>query len=231
MRLRRRGVGLACAGSFDGILHKDVAGVNIRLARECRTYGKDLLLPFGSVNPKLPDWREDLRRCREEHRMPGIRLHPNYHGYDLKDPAFAELLTLAGAGGLIVQLAMRMEDERTQHPLLQVPPVDAGPLPDLIRGKPGVRVVLLHWKGLMGPALIERLAAAGEVYFEISMLEGLGTLARLIQQVSVERILFGSNFPLFYFESALFKVREAGLTQLQQNAIFAGNAQRLLRLR
>ncbi|HSB17826.1 MAG TPA: amidohydrolase family protein [Bryobacteraceae bacterium] len=231
MRLRGRGVGLACAGSFDGILHKDLAGVNTRLARECRTYGKELLLPFGSVNPKLPDWREDLRRCREEHRMPGIRLYPNYHGYDLKDPAFGELLTLASAGGLIVQLAMRMEDERTQHPLLRVPPVDAGPLPDLIRGQPGVRIVLLHWKGLVGPALLERLATAGEVYFEISMLEGLGALARLIQQVSAERVLFGSNFPLFYFESALFKVREAGLTQLQQNAIFEGNAQRLLHLR
>jgi predicted TIM-barrel fold metal-dependent hydrolase len=79
--------------------------------------------------------------------------------------------------------------------------------------------------------LLEHVAAAGEVYFEISMLEGLGALARLIQQVSAERVLFGSNFPLFYFESALFKVREAGLTQLQQNAIFEGNAQRLLHLR
>ena len=225
--LRRRGVTQAWAGSFDGMLHKDIGSVNARLAAECRSHGKGLLLPFGSVNPKLPDWREDLRRCHEEHRMAGIRLHPNYHGYDLKDPLFAELLSMAARRGLIVQVALKMEDERMQHPLMRVPSVDAAPLPDLVKATEGLRMVVLHWKGMLTGQLCRRLAAAGQVYFEISMLDSLGTLDQLVEDVSIERVLFGSNYPLFYFEAAVLKIREASLTELQRQAIFEGNSRRL----
>ncbi|MEO8125475.1 MAG: amidohydrolase family protein [Bryobacteraceae bacterium] len=223
--MRKQGVAQAWVGSFDALLHKDLGGVNARLAADCRTHGAGLLVPFGSVNPVLPDWQEDVRRCREQHRMPGIRLHPNYHGYTLADPRFSDVLRLAARFGLIVQLVVTMEDERTQHPLLQVSSVELGPLAKVVSGIPALRLVVVNQSK---DAPVQEIAAAGQVYFDFAMVERLRGVATLARLVSPARVVFGSHFPLFYFESATLKMREAGLSEGDSRAISEGNARRLL---
>ena len=227
-KLRQSNVARAWAGSFDGLLHRDIAAVNTRLARDCQQNGGGFLVPFGSVNPMLPDWQDDLRRCQEEHHMPGIRLHPNYHGYTLDNPAFAELLRLAEARELIVQLAVKMEDERTQHPLLQVPSVDMKPLPALIAQRSKLQLVILNGLRTLRGSSLTQLAAAGQVSFEISMLEGVGGIAKLLDVLPLERVLFGSHFPFFCFESAVLKMWESSLSDFHLAAISNKNARRLL---
>ena len=94
-KLRRHRITQAWAGSYEGLLHKNLDGVNSRLGVECRANGAGILLPFGTINPALPDWEEDMRLCQEKHRMPGIRLYPSYHNYTLQKPEVARLLQLA----------------------------------------------------------------------------------------------------------------------------------------
>ncbi len=225
-KLRKAGVTQAWCGSFDSLLHKDIAGVNSRLAEECKTHGggeKPLLIPFGAINPKLPAWKEDLRRCAEVHKMSGIRLHPNYHGYKLDDPDFAALLSGATEKKLVVQLVIRMEDPRTQHPLLQVPDVDAAPLEAMVKQHAGLRLVILNGLMSLRPDLVDKLTAAG-VSFDIGMLEGIAGLARLLQSVPLQRILFGSYFPFFAWEAAKLKLQESALVRFQVEAITEKNA-------
>jgi hypothetical protein len=206
-KLRRAGVTQAWTGSFEALLADDLAEVNTRLTADCHRFGNGLLLPFGCVNPALPDWQEELRRCAEVHRMRGIRVHPNYHGYTLSSPPFAELLRAATERRLLVQITVQMQDERTQHPLVRAAPVNISGLPKL----PGARLQLLN---------ASRPGTAG-VPTDFAMVEGVHGL----RGIPPGLLLFGSYYPCFYFESAVLKLKESGL---DPKPIETENARRLL---
>jgi hypothetical protein len=227
-KMQTHGVQQAWVGSLDGLFHRDISGVNLRLAQECRGERRVELVPFGSVNPRLPDWQEDVRRCAEEHRLPGIRLHPNYHGYRLDEPVFAQLLDLASERRLIVQLVVRMDDIRVQHPLMQVPDVDVKPLAELLRTRPNLRLMLLNSQAALGGAELQQLAAMDRFGADIAMQDGVGGVANLLRTVPLRQVFFGSHLPLFAVESAMLKMRESELDDAQRRALESENAQRWL---
>ncbi|MCI0332744.1 MAG: amidohydrolase [Planctomycetes bacterium] len=226
-KLHQHNVIEAWAGSYDGLFHEDLTAVNNRLADDCRAQTAVRLIPFGEINPLLPNWQAELARCAEHHRMPGVRLHPNYHGYALDHPDFALLLKAVAERDLIAQLTVLMEDDRMMHPLMRVAPVDLRPLAALVEQTPGLRLILLNaLKGPRDDKLIRLLNTNG-VYCEIAMLEGVGALEQLITEVSVEKILFGSHAPSLYFESASLKLRESALPVPHVRTIVQENARRL----
>ncbi len=229
VKLKSAGVVQAWAGSFDALLHKNLAAVNEALASECQKHGHGLLLPFGTVNPKLPDWEEDLRRCQEKHEMPGIRLFPNYHGYKLDDPEFAKLLAVAESRELIVQLALSMEDERVQHPSMRVPNVDPAPLLASLTKCPKLKIVLLNWFRSVKGDLLPKLAKTKRIWFDLAMVEGLGSVGNLLRDVPPSQIAFGSHAPFFYLESAVLKLKESPLQRDVASMIKHANAQHLQR--
>lgn len=222
------GVERAWAGSFDGIFHKDVASVNARLVEACATNDNYILQPFGTVNPALPNWEEDLRRCAEELGMQGIRLHPNYHGYTLDDDRFKALAAEAAGRKLALQLVVTMEDERMMHPLMQVPHVDVAPLAEIVGNTPNLNVMLLNaFRAVRGNA-IAPLVATERIWFDIAWLEGIAGIERISSQIPVNKLVFGSYAPFFYFESSQLKLKESPLDDSQLAAIQGGNAETLL---
>lgn len=224
---QKHGVRQAWVGSLDGLFHRDLDGVNRRLVEACREERSVELVPFGSINPMLPDWQEDLRRLAEDYSMPGLRLHPGYHGYRLDEPALAELLDQAAQRRLIVQLVVRMDDVRVQHPLMRIADVDTKPLAALVQARPGLRVVLLNGLATLRGARLKALAATERVWFEIAMREGAGGVGSLLDEAPPSRVLFGSHLPLFPLESAILKMQEAALDDRQRQAIACENARGL----
>jgi hypothetical protein len=74
---------------------------------------------------------------------------------------------------------------------------------------------------------LSSLLGAGDVCVDLAMLEGVGGLENLLAQTPVERVLFGSHAPLFYFEAAALKLEESLLTATQARAIRFENARRV----
>ncbi|MBL9143702.1 MAG: hypothetical protein JNM99_08450 [Verrucomicrobiaceae bacterium] len=213
VQLQRHGVTQAWASTFDAILHRDLRSANDELARQC-TATSGLVRPVGAINPTLPDWQQDLVHCAETHHMHAIRLLPGYHGYTLEDPRFQELLNLAHQHRLLVQIAVQLEDQRTQHPLLQVPDVDLKPLAKdawiMVLNANASHVLT----GLRGKKAV----------IDTAFIEGVGGLENLLKSWPQEQLVFGSHSPWFYWEANGLKLLESELSEDQATAIRSGNA-------
>src|SRR4026208_1928640 len=135
-KLKKHRIIEAWAGSFDALLSKDMNGANERRAADCRRHGPGFLIPVGSVNLAWSDWEEDVRRCHEVHKMPGIRIYPGYQPFDLDHPGMESLVKMTSERGLVLQVVFGMEEPRVHHPIINVGPVTFGPLLKAFNGTP-----------------------------------------------------------------------------------------------
>jgi hypothetical protein len=224
-KLKSNGVTRAWASSLEAILHKDIAGVNARLAETCRQF--PMFVPFGAVNLALPRWERDIEACAAA-KMAGIRLLPGYHGYKLDDARLVDALKLATEKRLAVQFSLALEDERTQNPLMRVPVPDISPLPKTLAAAPGARVMILNWLRSMAGKPVLMALGGTPLLFDIGLLEGIGGIEAALEELPAERLCFGSYAPVFYHEAAKLKLQESELTDSQMNKITHENAEQFL---
>jgi uncharacterized protein len=102
------------------------------------------------------------------------------------------------------------------------------PLTRVVKSTPGLKLELLNCTSNISREQYRAAIFAGDVYAEISMVEGIAAVSRLVHEIPLARVLFGSYQPFFYFESALLKVQESGLDDAYEKAICEENARRLI---
>ncbi|QDU61981.1 Amidohydrolase [Planctomycetes bacterium Pan216] len=229
-RLRDQGVASALASSFDGLLHLDLGEVNRRLVDACASKGQGVLTPVGAVNLALPNWESEVRWCARTPEVVGVRLWPGYHDVGLDDPRFDDLCAACAEESLLLQLVMRLEDARTEHPRFRSRKVELAALPDLLRRHPRLRVILLNPGKDVSAEAAGKLAQAGNLYFDIGMIEGTGAigLRRYLTPALAERLLFGSHSPFFYFAATTLRLHECQPKERDLKGILHANARRLL---
>ncbi len=219
-KLRKLGITTALAGSFEGILQRDISSVNDRLVSECAGFSE--LIPVGSINPNLHGWEDDLKQCIGDHAMRGIRLHPNYHGYELNNPRFLKLLNLAADAKLFVQIAAVFEDVRTQPDQLRVADVDLTPL---IENHVG-RIQILNWRPR--GELVEKLASIPNIHFDVSRMDQTDGVAAMLKTIPESRVMFGTHAPFLIPEASLIRVHESDLPDSSLSLLMNKNAKTFL---
>ena len=221
--LKKLGITEAWASTFEAVLHRDISAANQRLANACRNH--PLFRPVGAINPTLPDWEQDLRTCREKHPVHAIRLLPGYHRYALTEPFVERVLQLAAAGNLLVQIAVTLEDVRTQHPALRAADVELNPLAGLVNSVPQVRVQLLNLRGRV-PESLQKL---DQVSFDTSRADSTDGVPTRIRETAPDRVLLGTHAPLLIPEASLIRLHESGrLDESQLEGVTSTNALRLV---
>lgn len=189
-RMDKCGIDRAVVANIHGVLYKSPHNANEEIARDTRRY-RDRLLPFASLNPTYPGWREDLRRCAEDLNLAGIRLYPQYQQYELTDPVALELIDAAAALGWAVQVPMRIVDRRQRHPWDLAGDLTRADLEAAVAARPKVKWMFINALGLDG----SRLDSKARWLLDISRMTALlqRNMQGIIDSAGPSHLAFGSG--------------------------------------
>ena len=205
--------------------------------------GQDGLIYFGCMHPLCPDWEKELERIAAG-GLQGIKIHPVYQQVLFDDPRFLRILQKAFALDLIVVThagddigfpgEVFCEPERIRQTLDRIG---------------GGKLVLAHmggWKNwdrvencLSGTGVyldtafsLGEISPLREAYYTAQQCQLLGEeqFCRIVESFGADRILFGSDSPWASPRDTRKAIEATALSDTQKQAIFGGNACRLLGL-
>ncbi|WP_460773092.1 amidohydrolase family protein [Microbacterium sp. GXF7504] len=198
----------------------------------------DVLIPFGSVDPRKGDAAIDqARRLIEDHGVRGFKFHPTVQGFDPSDPVHFPLYeTLQDAGVVALfhtgqtGIGAGMPGGRGFRLGLSNPI-----LLDVVAAEhPELQIIMAHpsvpWQD-------EALSVATHKHNTWIDLSGWSPkyfpkeLVRYANSMIKDRVLFGSDFPLITPDRWLRDVEHAAFKPEVMPGIMKENAIRLLRLR
>jgi predicted TIM-barrel fold metal-dependent hydrolase len=154
----------------------------------------------------------------------GIRLYPQHHSYHpLYESFVGDILQGARDFDLPVLLPLRAM-MNWGMPMLELGVIEA-----LVGRYPGNTWILSGINYLHELQLaVSPMRANPNVHLETSCVESFEAIAKLVDLVGAERILFGSGAPLNHGGAALEKILRAHISDAAREMILCGNAERLL---
>ncbi|MDD3192579.1 MAG: amidohydrolase family protein [Oscillospiraceae bacterium] len=193
----------------------------------CVSIASDTVIPFGSVHPDAPDWEPELERIAAL-GLKGIKLHPDYQGFDMGERRLLPIFQKARDLGLCVVVHAGFDPLSPEH--IHCKPKDCRQVLDAC---PGLKLILAHMGGMRLWDDVEQYLVGAPVWLDTACCAGAidpGQLLRIIQKHGAQKILFASDCPWSDPRREKAMIEALELPQRERDAIFFGNACRLLEL-
>ncbi|MFC1697282.1 amidohydrolase family protein [Nanoarchaeota archaeon] len=206
-----------------------------------RVSGKDRLIPFGSLNmEEFSKGGYDLERMIVDKEIYGVKLYPGYqHFYpdDLKE--FGMFYQLCEHQNVPVLLHSGSSNGKGSLLKYSMPIL----LDEVALEFPKLKIVIAHMGNPFFDQTKELVHRHDNVYTDLSGLffSGRKSIEKQIEYYrpklldfidyvnAVDKILYGSDFPVETMEDSIAIVKSLGLTKKEEEKVFYKNAERLLK--
>lgn len=196
----------------------DVEGSIEYIAEAVRKY-PDRLIGYARMNPGRGEEAHRLfEKAMEEYGFKGLKLHPVGNLCHPAGPETIEIIRLATH--YKAPVLFHCGDEELTLPLQIAQAAEACPDATIILGHSGG---YFHWKDAIRVA--ERYP---NIYLDTSALPYPQVIKEAVERIGASRVLYASDGPGCDPRIEVHKVKMAGLTLEEQEAVFHGSIQRLL---
>ncbi|MDA0745260.1 MAG: amidohydrolase family protein [bacterium] len=180
---------------------------------------------WAAVNPEFPKLEEQADRVAKDKRIVGLRLFPGLHRYRLDSERVKRAVDLAVERGLPVNLSARVFDSRVAPRMVFQEEVDRADLFTFLeRSREGTVILSMFFINELKGMKID-WNALPNVYLDLGC--GKPTAAsfdELPEWFPVERVLFGTGAPYYYWGGSRLALEGARLKDEDKKAILGANA-------
>ncbi len=163
------------------------------------------VLAFGTIHPAYEAWPQELARLKK-HGIQGLKLHPDFQSFRLDDPRLLPIIEEA-QHDFIFQIHIGDDLPPAQNPSC---PYKMAKLLDTF---PHMQLIATHLGGYKHWQEASHVLVGRDVWFETSSstpyLES-ALLKAILQKHDEERILFGSDYPIYCPVQELQRLQQKG---------------------
>lgn len=182
-------------------------------------------IPFGTIHPDYEDWENQLNRLRAR-GIKGLKLHPDFQGFMLNDKRLLPIIE-AAQKDFVFLVHIGDEAEPEDNPSCPYK------LAALVDNFPDARFVAAHLGGYMQWEHAADVLIGKDVYIDTSSSMDFiddRTLSEIMKKHPHEKILFGSDYPLYSPDKEIAKLKSRLNLTSTKLEMFLSNGAELLEL-